>query len=180
MTSRTGRLAPHIRATALILLLLMALSPGRLHYNQTTESIDSDTVLRPTDGLGGNRPSAVALDPTTGALYVGFLHTPNIIRITQPNIGVGDPKVVIGNSQDNKETAGLAFLSVAGVESLIELDASGVGQIPNPAASSSKCIASSLGQLGTRLVASLGTRVDVDAFIALKLSRTCTSGLPAR
>ena len=69
---------------------------------------------------------------------------------------------------------------MAGVESLIELDASGVGQIPNPAASSSKCIASSLGQLGTRLVASLGTRVDVDAFIALKLSRTCTSGLPAR
>ena len=49
---------------------------------EVAQHIGDSTVraiaMRPTDGLGGNRRSAVALDPTTGALYVGFLHTPNI------------------------------------------------------------------------------------------------------
>jgi fibronectin type III domain protein len=111
----------------------------RLHFNQSTETIDAVVQLRPTDGLGGNRPTSVALDPTTGALYVGFSRTPNIVRITNPSVGVGDPKVTIGNSSDNKESLALAMLDQAGVVSLVEADSLGLGRISNVGACSGSC-----------------------------------------
>src|SRR5919202_1516998 len=141
---------------ALLLLLLLAFSTVgawsatslgvyRLHFNQATETIDAATLLRPTDGLGNNHPTTTALDPISGALYVGFARTPNIVRISNPSVGVGDPKAVIGNSSDNKQTLSMAFLTVNGTPRLVEADTRGMGQIINPAACLSNCNAAPMG-----------------------------------
>src|ERR671932_427229 len=141
---------------ALLLLLLLAFSTVgawsatslgvyRLHFNQATETIDAATLLRPTDGLGNNHPTTTALDPISGALYVGFARTPNIVRISNPSVGVGDPRAVIGNSSDKKQTLSMVFLTVSGTPRLVEADSRGMGQIINPAACLSNCNATPMG-----------------------------------
>jgi hypothetical protein len=124
---------------------LTSLGVYRLHFNQATETIDSATLLRPTDGLGNSHPTATALDPISGALYVGFARSPNIVRISNPSVGLGDPKAVIGNSSDNKQTLSMAFVSVSGTPHLVEADSRGMGQIINPAACLSNCLAAPMG-----------------------------------
>ena len=154
----------------------------RLHFNQATETIDAATLLRPTDGLGNNHPTTTALDPISGALYVGFARSPNIVRISNPSVGVGDPKAVIGNSSDNKQTLSMAFLNVNGTPRLVEADSRGMGQIINPAACLSNCNATpmGLGILGPLSVISDGAAAPISAPPpACSTSTPCRPSRPA-
>src|SRR5919199_5380377 len=98
----------------------------RLHFNQATETIDATTVLRPTDGLAASRPQASAVDPLTGSLYLGFKGSANIVRITNPNIGVGDPAATVAASPDAKLTLSLAVLNVFGSTELVQANSRGL------------------------------------------------------
>ncbi len=57
--------------------------------------------------LGGNRPTATALD-SSGNLYVGFLKTGNIVKITNPT-GNSQTVATFGQSFDGRGISGLAF-----------------------------------------------------------------------
>jgi len=65
MTSRTGRLAPHIRATALILLLLMALSPGLASAALSTTLV-SGSLTGPTGAIWLPGPAGTPGFPVGG------------------------------------------------------------------------------------------------------------------
>lgn len=88
-----------------------SLGVWRFTYSSSTQRMTGYPVqLAPNAGLGGNRPDATALGPD-GSLYVGFLNTGDIKRVTNPS---GDPSTqtvqTFGKSSLGKRVFGLAFV----------------------------------------------------------------------
>lgn len=88
-----------------------SLGVWRFSYSSSTQRMAGYPVqLAPNAGLGGVRPDATALGPD-GNLYVGFLNTGDIKRVTNPS---GDPSIqtvqTIGKSSAGKRVFGLAFV----------------------------------------------------------------------
>ncbi len=82
----------------------------RLTMNALTANIDSAVNLVPNAGLGGNRPTAATLGPD-GKLYVSFINTGNIVRITNPSAGVASQTVEqVGKSNSGKRVNSLTFV----------------------------------------------------------------------
>src|SRR5438270_256153 len=127
----------------------------RLHFNQATETIDATTVLRPTDGLAASRPSASAVDPLTGSLYLGFKGSANIVRITHPSVGLGDPAATVAASPDGRLTASLAVLNVLGSTELVQANSRGLAVLSNPASCAAACPATALPTAALGLAAPL-------------------------
>lgn len=81
----------------------------RLKINPDTQAITEAIIIAPTAGIGGNRPTATALGPD-GILYVGFLKSGNIVRITNPSETTALQQVQqFGKTSDGKGISGLAF-----------------------------------------------------------------------
>src|SRR6266516_4896890 len=137
----------------------------RLHHNQATETIDAATVLRPTDGLGASRPQASAVDSLTGSLYVGFKGSPNIVRIANPSLGVGDPAVTVAASPDGRLTLSLAVLNVLGVPDLLQASSRGVAVVHNPADCAGICPATAVATTAIGLTAPLSLVSDNKATV---------------
>ena len=127
----------------------------RLHFNQTTETIDAATVLRPTDGLAVSKPQASAVDPLTGSLYLGFKGSASILRISNPSVGVGDPAVTVAASPDAKLTLSLAMLNVFGSPELVQANSRGLAVLNNPASCAAACPATALATTALGLTAPL-------------------------
>lgn len=87
-----------------------SLGVWRFPYNASTQTLGLSAQMAPNQGLGGIRPDATALGPD-GNLYVGFLNTGDIKRITNP---AGPPSTqtvqTIGKSILGKRVFGLAFV----------------------------------------------------------------------
>ncbi|MBI2862969.1 MAG: hypothetical protein HYX94_00200 [Chloroflexi bacterium] len=80
----------------------------RLQFNSTTETVGNPALVAANAGLGGNRPTATALQ-TDGSLYVGFIKNGDVKRITTP-YGVSQTVRTIGRSSDGRGISGLALL----------------------------------------------------------------------
>ena len=132
----------------------------RLHFNQATETIDAATTLRPTDALSASRPQASAVDPRTGSLYLGSKGSPNILRITNPSVGVGDPPVTASVSPDGKLTLSLAVVDLLGVTELAQANSRGLAVVHDPAACAAACPANLVPTAATGLAAPLSLASD--------------------
>ncbi len=80
----------------------------RLQYNPGTETITGSTLLAPNAGLGSLRPTTVVLG-SDGKLYVGFIKTGDIKRITNPG-GIGQTVEPFGKTSDGRGVSGLTFV----------------------------------------------------------------------
>jgi len=82
----------------------------RLTMDPVNPAILSATNLVPSAGLGGNRPTAAVLGPD-GKLYVSFINTGNIVRITNPAGDVATQTVEqVGKSNGGKRVNSLTFV----------------------------------------------------------------------
>lgn len=133
-----------------------SLGVWRFAYSSSTQRMTGYPVqLAPNAGLGGNRPDATVLGPD-GNLYVGFLSTGDIKRVTNPS---GDPSTqtvqTIGKSSLGKRVFGLAFVG----NDLYLAEANGLTVIRN--ATSPSCTG------GCQAVRVAGTpNVETDAIVA--------------
>lgn len=76
----------------------------RLRFNPATETIvaASSTVLAGGSQQRGLRSNSVAYNPVDNNLYVGFIKSANIVRITTPN-AAAQTAVVIGTTADGRK-----------------------------------------------------------------------------
>lgn len=80
----------------------------RLIYDPVTQTLGNAVLLAPTAGLGGIRPTTVALGPD-GNLYVGFIKTGDIKRITNPS-GTSQTVETFGKTSDGRGVSGITFV----------------------------------------------------------------------
>lgn len=93
-------------------------------------------------GLGGNRPTTVALD-SAGNLYVGFRRTNSIVRITTPEAETQTVQT-IGRAAGSAGPPAMAFAGSA----LYLAEAIGVTRINNPGTCNGGCTASAVAGTG--------------------------------
>lgn len=79
----------------------------RLSFDPGTETVSTPVLLAPTAGLGLNKPSSAAFG-FDGKLYVGFIKSGQIVRLTNP-AGASQAVENVGSSSDLRGVNAIAF-----------------------------------------------------------------------
>ncbi|MBI4671729.1 MAG: hypothetical protein HY741_08695 [Chloroflexi bacterium] len=121
----------------------------RLKFNPVTETVGNPVLLAPNAGLGGNRPTTVALGPD-GNLYVSFLKKGNLVRINNPAAATQTART-IGTSSDRRRVLGLAFVGT----DLYLAETAAITMIANAPGCATGCRSAGLGLAGITAPATL-------------------------
>ena len=116
----------------------------RLSFNALSETVQNPVALGVGAVVAGTKPTATVLGPD-GNLYVGFIKSNQILRITSP-AGAAPTAQYIGTSTDRlaKGTTGLAFANASdgsATTSLYLAEGGGISEIPNATACTAGCAA---------------------------------------
>jgi hypothetical protein len=109
-----------------------ALGVVRLQFNPLTETLVAGTaqVLTGSAFAAGMRPASLALNPVDGDLYVGFIRSPNVVRITSPATNANTTVVIAQTSDARKGVVGGMAFNSTGELFLDEKGGNGITVIP--------------------------------------------------
>ncbi len=115
----------------------------RLKFNPVNETVGSPVALGSSVIVAGTKPTSTALGPD-GNLYVGFIRSGKILRITNPS-GATQTAQYIGSTTDGRGAAGLAFANATDgslTTSLYLAEGGGISEIANATSCTGACLAS--------------------------------------
>jgi hypothetical protein len=115
----------------------------RLTFNPVTETVGSPVALGSSVIAAGTKPTATTLGPD-GNLYVSFIKSGKVVRITNPS-GAASTAQVIGSTSDGRGASGLAFANASGgslTTSLYLAEGGGITEIANATTCAGACVAS--------------------------------------
>jgi hypothetical protein len=134
-----------------------SVSVVRFVYNPANETLNSPLAMKVTNptfvggGSGGGRPSAVALAPNGADLYVGYLKSGDIMRVTgaKTTTSTTPPQAKVGTTSDGRGVN--AFVTFGNDLYISELGGFGLSKIADPSgvarpacSAASVCTASSI------------------------------------
>jgi hypothetical protein len=114
----------------------------RLKFDPVSETVGSPVALGSSVIVAGTKPTATALGPD-GNLYVGFVKSGKIVRITNPS-GAASPAQVIGSTSDGRGAGGLAFANASDgspTTSLYLAEGAGISELANATTCTGACVA---------------------------------------
>jgi hypothetical protein len=118
----------------------------RLRFNPVSETVSAPVALGAGAIVAGSKPTATTLGPD-GSLYVGFIKSGKILRISNPAGSASSAQFVAATS-DGRGAAGLAFANASDGSlgtSLYVAEGGGISEIADATACAGDCIASMTG-----------------------------------
>jgi hypothetical protein len=115
----------------------------RLKFNPVSETLSSPVALGATAIVAGTKPTATALGPD-GNLYVGFIKSGQILRISAPS-GVNPPAQFVASTSDGGGAAGLTFANATDgspTTSLYLAEGGGISEVTDAVNCAGACVAS--------------------------------------